>query len=233
MKIAFSVWGWDYTDAARDQHYRECLQCLLDNKNPQDTVQVFIHEGATLRPQPEGVTVCPVLKRHAVSELGVKRDLPFLKELLGTMAQTPCDLFGYLNSDILMDKACMHLLRNGKGAYAFSRYDIAPCSYADFQAGNFKITHYAHSGFDAVFFTPSWWRRYSQVLPYDLLIGEGVWDNYYDSAIRAVTPKQSYSGKHLYHREHVGGSWSPSSLEFESNDRVRQQYPVANIKSLE
>ena len=223
--IALGVWGWDYElGSVRGVQYLESLQSMLDCGAE---VHVLTHTDTLLkREQPAGVHCCPVLNQDAVRTLGVTRRLPFLKEFLDYMSGRLCDVFGYVNSDILLDSAAMNVLRQVHGAWALSRYDIADCTYEQFKRKQFKIESYCHSGFDLIAFTPGWWAAHRNRFPDGFLIGEAVWDNYYATTIHRLDPSHTYSSKLLYHRPHPGGSWSPGSPEFKHNDRVRNENPL-------
>ena len=68
--------------------------------------------------------VFKMLKRNSRKIIKNNRDMPYVKEIFDNCAKLPCDIFGYVNSDILIHKDFFNVFKNNIDTYIFSRTDI-------------------------------------------------------------------------------------------------------------
>jgi len=156
-----------------------------------------------------------ILKRDSVKTISNTRRLPYIKEILELCSKIDCDIFGYINSDILVDENVYQNLFEDKDAFIFSRSDIGEVSVEDFLAGKSKVIYGGdkHIGADGFFFNKEWWLKNRQRFPSGLIIGSTEWDTCYRYIIKKLTANfvESRSLYHVYHNQ-TWTTTSPSAL---------------------
>jgi len=80
-----------------------------------------------------------------------------IKEVFNVLSNMPSDVFGYMNSDILVKKDFFSVFKKDIDAYIFYKKDIECLTAEDFLNNNIKITDEFPAGVDAFFFKRSWW----------------------------------------------------------------------------
>jgi len=151
--------------------------------------------------------VLRMLKRNSVEQIGNNRPLPYIKDVFNAVYKsqimTRNDIFGYINSDILINKKFYkHFSFTKKvGCYMFSRVDIKKVSAANFVNGQEVVISRSHPGIDGFFFRKDWWTHYSKELHDDLILGEPEWDYYYRKIICKHT-KHIVEKRALHHIDH-------------------------------
>lgn len=130
-----------------------------------------------------------VLKRDSSVIIHNNRRLPYIKELLNYCSKIDCKVFGYINSDILMNNEVYKALNENFDAFILSRYDIAEVSPSDFMKGKIKVLFGGdkHCGADGFFFNREWWIKNQKHFPEDLILGESEWDTCYRIIIKKLT----------------------------------------------
>lgn len=156
-----------------------------------------------------------ILKRDSSKTISNTRRLPYIKEILELCSKIDCDIFGYINSDILVDENVYQNLFEDKDAFIFSRSDIAEVSVEDFLSGKSKVIYGGdkHIGADGFFFKKEWWLNNRQKFPDNLIIGSTEWDTCYRHIIKKLTTNfvESRSLYHVYHNQ-TWTTTSPSAL---------------------
>ena len=208
MKLAVFINGFMPGTPERLKAMIECLESAGHSVDTGDVVAVLAANGEELPELPSCVRVMRVAVKNA-PEAG--RPLPYLRDVLDAGAAVlDCDVFCYLNSDLLIDKADVRLLKSGVAkAYVLKSHEIDPCSFEDFERRCFLIDVDPRSGFDAVAFDRSWWREGGRRnFPEKFILGEWRWDSAYDAIVRSLPQGLSACG--TYHRKHRSG-WSSVS----------------------
>ena len=99
LVIALNYVG--YSDLKR-RAYQEIAMRILDANKPWNCmVHVFNFPWETVH-VPDRFTVSKTLSRNSKETIGNTRNLPYIKEIFDACSQLPCDVFGYVNSDILL-----------------------------------------------------------------------------------------------------------------------------------
>lgn len=218
MRLAVFINGFMPGTAERLRAMVECLESAGHSVDTGDVVAVLAREGEALPELPTGVKVFRVAVKNAPEAGG--RPLPYLRDVLDAGASVlDCDVFAYLNSDLLMDRADAELLKSGAAkAYVLKSHEIEACSFEDFEARRFKIDVSPRPGFDAVAFERGWWQSGGRAhFPAGFILGEWRWDTAYDAIVRTLPQGLSACG--TYHRKHVS-AWKPGSAGGKHNEAV-------------
>ena len=171
--------------------------------------------------------VFKMLKRNSRKIINNDRDMPYIKEIFNNCSKLPCDIFGYVNSDILINKDFFKVFKNNIDTYIFSRTDINEVSEQDFLKGKIEVSENSyskglHDGVDGVFFRKKWWLENRDKFHDDLVLGEPYWDWYYRKAIKNNS-KRNIEKHNLYHVHHVT-KWTFDSNGAKNNTRIWEEY---------
>lgn len=206
MKILVAINYANYPDGSR-KYIQDLALSILDKNKPENCSCIsfnFKDEKVNVPPS----FLVRYLERDSSKTIGNNRRLPYIKEILNQCYQSDCDIFGYVNSDILLNRKFFGFLDGKHDAYLFRRIDLesANVSYELFTSKNFsninlfskKEEHYGH---DAVFFDRKWWEKNGKKFHNDLILGEPFWDLYYNKIV--VENSKNYSMEralyHIYH----------------------------------
>lgn len=212
----------DYKDPRRRMAQEVALQSLNFRPSEQVSVMALSFKGD---PKPNALGLLdihylPILKRDSSILLNNTRRLPYIKEILDTCAKTKCDVFGYINSDILMPSVAYQILQMDFDAYIYSRSDIGEINIDDWIRGNYKVIYGGnkHSGADGFFFKKSWWNVNRDKFPDDLVIGETEWDTCYRLLIKKIGCRY-IEARTLYHVYH-DAKWDKNSPAGINNTKI-------------
>ena len=156
-----------------------------------------------------------ILNKNSSNIINNNRDLPYIKEILDRCSSIDCDVFGYINSDILIPAVVYDILQLNFDAYIFSRSDIGEIDPQSFLEGKINVIHGGnqHSGADGFFFKKSWWNCNRNRFPDNLIMGSPEWDTVYRTVIKK-SPCRYLEARALFHVYHTQ-TWaetSPSAL---------------------
>ena len=165
-----------------------------------------------------------VLKRSSKETIGNNRDLPYIKEILDCCYKVKGDVFGYINSDIILTKDFYKEFNELRDAYFYSRYDISVVSKESFENKDYKIFNQTHPGADAFFFSRNWWGKNNKKINNDLIMGECEWDFYYMKFIKEYIPNY-LSKRNLFHVYH-DTIWNIDSVGGKNNRNINRQLSV-------
>lgn len=165
----------------------------------------------------------PTLRKDSSKLLNNNRRMPYIKEILDTCNKVQCDVFGYINSDILVSNRVYDILQSDFDSYIFSRTDIGEVDAEDFVNGKIKPIYGgdSHCGADGFFFNKSWWNSNKDRFPDDLVLGETEWDTCYRKIIRSSGCKYLES-RELYHVYH-DAKWNVNSQAGINNKRILKE----------
>jgi len=162
-----------------------------------------------------GIEQLNILKKDSVVIVGGDKRLPYIKEILECCYNIDCEVFGYINSDILMPSEAYDVLNLNFDSYIFSRSDIADVSVEDFCLKNTKKIYGggSHSGADGFFFKKSWWDCNRSKFPENLIVGSTEWDTVYRLIIKKLDSRyiEARALYHVYH-DQFWTTTSPSAL---------------------
>lgn len=176
-------------------------------------------------PEPDFLKECgihhlPILKRDSLSIHGNTRRLPYIKDILENCSKITCDVFGYINSDILVPMDAYDILQKDFDAYIFSRSDIVEIRAIDFLDKKARVIYGGdkHIGADGFFFNKSWWNRNRDKFPPNLILGETEWDTVYRHIIK--NSNANYMEKRMLYHVYHDAKWDINSLGGINNRKI-------------
>jgi hypothetical protein len=158
------------------------------------------------------------------------RNLPYIKGIFDYCSTLDCDIFGYMNSDILIRSDFFDFFDGEKDAYFFYRNEIEKTTASAFNSGSYKKVWGGdkHPGNDAFFFDRNWWHENSGLFPDSLILGETEWDTAYRVIVKNEASKYD-SNRSLYHVYH-DQIWNTVSNGAKHNiaiwKEIRKKYKV-------
>lgn len=213
----------------KSEHKRksqDIAMSVLSKWNSRNTTLVSLNFCDEQINVPSVFHALPMLQNDAQKKIGNNRRMPYIKEIFDICFNMPSDFFGYMNSDILIQKDFFDVFNKDTDAYVFYKKDIDVSSAEDFLNGNIKVVNEKPDGVDAFFFRRDWWHNNRRFFPDDLVLGETEWDTCYNSIIQNVTQKHALK-RSLYHINH-DRVWSIDSRGAINNkliwDTVRDKY---------
>ena len=213
----------NYSDGGK-KIYQDRALTILEKNRPSNCTCVtfnFSDEHVT----PPSFLLKDSITRDSSKTIRNNRKLPYIKEILNACCDRyNADIFGYMNSDILLPKSFFSLLNLEHDAYLFQRFEVM--ENADLTVFTKKgcsldnIIKYSeeHHGYDAVFFKKTWWQKYRRKFNEDLILGEPLWDWYYHKVTTDYT-KNALEKRALYHVYHTT-TWNTRSPGALNNDRI-------------
>jgi len=208
MKIILAINWVNYSNPDKKKHQETAISVLLKNK-PQSVMPItFNYEDESVR-VPNSFFVFKTLHGDSQKDLGNNRRMPYIKEILDYTSNMPCDIFGYINSDILLDRDFFKTFNKNSDAYVFYKKDIEEIDATNFLAGKIKIVSEKPDGVDAFFFRKQWWNKHKGYFPKGLILGETEWDTVYNSIIQKIS--NNYVLKRALHHIAHDRIWSISS----------------------
>lgn len=218
-KVVIAISPVNYVSPRRQEAQKTAIEVLSRLPENFKVVALSYDGEKPTVPLPHNIENLSVLKRNSEKEIGNQRPLPYIKEILGLTRKLECDVFGYINSDILVGSRFIDNLSQERDAYVFARSDIAEVNAMRFLSGAFKVIFGGdkHPGADGFFFSTEWWDKNSHLLPDDLIIGETEWDTCYRHIIRQT--KNFMEDRCLYHVYH-DAKWDSKSVGGKNNVRI-------------
>lgn len=162
----------------------------------------------------------PILKRDSSVELNNTRRLPYIKEILGYCNKIKCDVFGYINSDIILIPSVYDLLQLDFDSFMFSRSEIGETDIDSFRDKPVKVIYggNSHGGIDGFFFSRRWWNINHGKFPDNLILGETEWDTCYRMIIKKIGCRY-VEARALYHVYH-DAKWDINSPGGQNNIKI-------------
>ena len=229
MKIVLAINYVNYTSYDKNANIKKrnwqdrAIESMIYNKpdNGMEVQLVSLNFPTDTVNLPEDFNVYKILQRNSKELIENSRDLPYVKDLFNFCATLDCDVFGYINSDILIAKEFYSNFNDDIDAYLFSRTDISDVSVEELNSKQFRVVWDIHPGFDGIFFKKSWWLKYNKFLNNDMILGEPEWDLYYNDVFTFLKKDCRICRKRaLYHVFH-DTLWTMVSAGAINNRRIR------------
>lgn len=221
-KIILAINYVEFKDPKKKEWQDTALQVLVENSPSNVTLVSFNLEDMVIE-APSAFRTFKMLKRDSAKLLGNNRKMPYVKEILGRCSEIRCDIFGYINSDILVDKQFFNWFKKDIDTYVFSRIDIDEITKEDYLAGKININESSykngiHDGADGFFFRRKWWFANVNKFHDDLVLGEPYWDHYYRKIIcdNSDNIVKEHACHHIYHET----KWTFDSAAATSNANI-------------
>jgi hypothetical protein len=228
LKIVLAINYVNYVNYDKNANFKKkkwqeiAIDSMINNKPDDKEVELISINYPTDEVNlPDEFKVCKILERNSKITIGNNRDLPYVKDLFNFCATLDCDVFGYINSDILITKDFYSNFSEDIDAYLFSRTDISDVSVEELNNKQFRVVWDIHPGFDGIFFKKSWWLRYNKFLSNDMILGEPEFDLYYNDVITYLKKNCKVCRKRvLYHVFH-DTLWTMVSPGAINNRKIR------------
>ena len=218
-RILVAVNYVDYSEIARKEAQKDALEILATVAPENVQLASFNYLRSDVK-VPERFEIIRKLKRNSRGTIHNNRDLPYIKDIFNLCAEMDCDIFGYLNSDILVARdffETFKTFKENKKIFLFQRLEIKPVKKSEYLNGRFDVRDDSHPGYDGVFFEKQWWLKNEQRFNDDLVLGEPEWDWYYAKQIG--DKNQTLVKRCLYHVFHKT-IWTITSNGAKNNRRI-------------
>ena len=167
-----------------------------------------------------GIPQLRLLKQDTTQKFGnVVKPLPYVKDIMEILQKIDCDIFGLINSDILITEKVCHYLQKDFETFVFQRSDIEKIDKEEFQEGLFKFIQDGniHVGADGFFFQRWWWLKYKNMFSSNLVYAETEWDTYYRRVMAEKSKcMQSRCLYHVYHEQ----TWNTWGILAQNNIKI-------------
>lgn len=217
MKITVAVNYHEFTEKGKTERQDAALSVLVRNK-PENVDLISCNYEKEMVNVPDGIEVVRELRRNSRQYVHNNRDLPYIKDIFNICAERDCEVFGYINSDILLLPEFYDAFVPNKDVFLFNRIDIEPTAGPMFLPNNIKTSNKSHPGLDGVFFNRKWWIENRPRFHDDLIVGEPEWDFYYDRIINESTG-EIVKARSLYHVHH-DTTWTITSNGAKNNRKI-------------
>jgi hypothetical protein len=165
MKISIGINGFKLE---QDLLPREkfCLDSLRICKQKYPEINLFLIKNTR-----DNITY----KDFNTIEIEHNTKYPLVNKLLDCLSETSCDLFVFLNNDIILNTSFFKLLDEQYETYIASRAHLYELNSLN---EDLKIESYSVHGFDLFAFKKHWWLENKQLFP-DMFLGRSYWDTLY------------------------------------------------------
>lgn len=222
MKILVAINYVNYSNEHK-KYVQNMALSVLDKNKPLDCSCISFNFRDEKIFVPPSFSV-QYLERDSAKIIGNNRQLPYIKEILERCYEGNSDIFGYVNSDILLNRRFFGLLDGKYDAYLFQRVELEEANVNSdiFTAKNFStkklfIKQEDHIGFDAMFFDRKWWDKNRKKFHDDLILAEPFWDLYYHKIV-VGNSKNVLIDRALYHIYH------PTTWSIKSKGAINNNY---------
>jgi hypothetical protein len=222
-KVTLALRYVNYADFRRGKEQETALSILSSNKPDNVKVVVLGYPDEKII-APCSFVIDKSLVRNPVEVFGAERRLPYIKEILDLCASTDCDIFGYINSDILIPQGFFDHFLQDQDVYLFSRIDVGEVNITTLNEKSFRVVWNGHPGCDAFFFRKDWWLKNRDSFSDDLIIGEPAWDLYYMLLVPKLTKRYVFI-RGVYHTWH-DTVWSEKSIGGKHNMAIWEQFKM-------
>ena len=225
LRIVIAINYVNYSDPRKRQLQDRAIS-ILDRVAPPNVTLISFN-------LPEDVVNLPAhwrnftnLTQNSQKIIGNSRPLPYIYELFDICSKLQrYDIFGYINSDILINKDFFKIFSNDIDAYVFYKRDIEEVTYEKLMSGNFRVIWADPPGQDGFFFKRAWWAKNKKLFPKELILGETEWDTCYNSILQYTTKKLVI--KRALHHIHHDRKWNLTSNGAKNNigiwDTIREK----------
>ncbi len=180
MKILIAINYVDYNIENKKLSQELCISYLQSlHKNNKNISLASINFEDDIVDLSGVFSVVKTLKRDCIKEIGNNRRLPYIKELFDNCSDFDCDIFGYINSDILIKNHFINNFKRDIPAYIFYKKDIKIDK-------EIRVINEHPYGQDGFFFNKIWWLRNRDFYPSNLILGETEWDTCYNSITQSI-----------------------------------------------
>lgn len=148
---------------------------------------------------------------------GSTKELPFVNDLFGIMAEQDYDYFIVTNADVMISpKLIGHIVEHDITAMPCSRLDVEPAKSIN---DPMKAVRWEIGGFDTFCFKTSWYRKHSWLFE-DFIMGRPWYDHHYAGIMKIFGNNDVIGNKYpafCLHEHHGFGACTPGNPEYNWN----------------
>ena len=211
----------NYVNPRRKRLQDIAIETLCRRKSKQFSI-VAINYPEDVVNVPDGCDIYKIPLRNSKDTIGNTRPLPYVKEIMMNCAKKGFDVFGFMNSDVLISHPLIELLKCAKyDAYICYRFEIQDVNADEFMSGKCKLMSgdaKSHPGNDAFFFRSKWFVENAKLFPDNLILGETEWDTCYREVIKRNSDNY-FEGRELFHVYH-DQKWTLDSPGAKLNTKI-------------
>ena len=212
MKIAIGINGYkQYNDLV--QREKLCLESLKICKEKNPNVELFL-----IKNKQDNITY----EKFNTLDIEYNTKYPLVNKLFDSLSTTDCDLFIFLNNDIIVNNTLFKLLEKQYETYAASRGHLYELNSLN---EPLKIESYSIHGFDLFAFKKNWWLNNRYLFP-DMYLGRSYWDIVYftkcatNSYIRIINKLPPV----IFHVEHQSTAAHENDIYTKHNEEIVKNY---------
>jgi hypothetical protein len=213
MKISIGINGYKSYDKL-EKREQLCIDSLLKFKSKRENVELY--------------NIC--YEHENINYNGFKtifmpfknNKLPFVCDILDTLSKTECDIFLFMNNDIVVSNKLYNIFDEHE-TYAISRMHLHSLESLDEEL---KMQAYSVHGFDAFAFKKTWWNKNSNKF-LNYYIGKPYWDTHYmvicmlNSNCKVVNKLPPV----IFHAEHHSTACTTIDKESLFNENEAKKHP--------
>jgi hypothetical protein len=218
MKISIGINGFKkYEDLEKREKF--CLESLkiCQQKQSKFNINLFL-----IKNKKDDITY------EGFKTINIQHDTkyPFVNDILNVLSETDCDLFCFLNSDIVLNTNFFNYLDNKYDTYAASRAHLYELNSLN---EPLKIEGYSVHGFDLFAFKKDWWLKNKSIFP-DMYLGRSYWDTVYFTkcATKSNILIMNKLPPVIYHPEHHSTAAHDKDKYNTHNENIAKNYPDMN-----
>lgn len=148
------------------------------------------------------------------------KQLPFVNDLFGIMAEQDFDYFIVTNADVMISpRLIKHIQDNDITAMPCSRLDVEPVKSIN---DPMKAVRWEIGGFDTFCFKTSWYRQHSWLFE-DFIMGRPWYDHHYAGIMKIFGNNDVIGNKYpafCLHEHHGFGACAPGNPEYDWNTNL-------------
>ena len=165
MKISIGINGFKQEKELTERE-KLCLESLRKCNQIFSNIKLFL-----IKDKKDNI----VYKDFDTLEIAHDTKYPLVNKLLDCLSETECDLFVFLNNDIILNSSFFKLLNPCYETYIASRAHLYELNSLN---EPLKIESYSVHGFDLFAFKKCWWKKNKNIFP-DMFLGRSYWDIVY------------------------------------------------------
>ena len=216
MKISIGINGYKQET---DLLHREklCLESLRTCKEKNTNINLFLLKSVNDDISYKDFTTLNIVQNTKY---------PLVNKLFDSLASTECDVFLFLNNDIIVNTTLFKLLNDSYETYAASRAHLYELTSLN---NTLNIESYSVHGFDLFGFKKSWWLINQKLFP-DMYLGRSYWDTVYftkcatSSNINIINKLPPV----IFHIEHQSTAAHENDVCTKHNEEIAKNYPDMN-----
>lgn len=216
MKIAIGINGYKpETELLSRELF--CLESLRICKEKFTNVELFLVKNKT-----DNINY----NEFKTLEFEHTTKYPLVNKIFETLSTVDCDIFVFLNNDIILNSSFFKVLNEHIETYAASRAHLHELNSL---TEPLKIESYSVHGFDLFAFKKTWWQQNKNIFP-DMYLGRSYWDTVYFTKCATMSKHLTINKQPpvIFHVEHQSTAAHEADEYTKHNEEVAKNYTDMN-----